>query len=45
VKFKLDENLPASATTVLAKRGHDVDTVRRGAGWGAGPAGGRRGHS
>jgi len=27
VKFKLDENLPASATAVLAKRGHDVDTV------------------
>jgi predicted nuclease of predicted toxin-antitoxin system len=27
VKFKLDENLPTSATAVLAKRGHDVDTV------------------
>jgi predicted nuclease of predicted toxin-antitoxin system len=28
VKFKLDENLPVSAGTVLASGGHDVDTVR-----------------
>jgi len=27
VKFKLDENLPASAGAVLASGGHDVDTV------------------
>lgn len=27
MKFKLDENLPASATTILASAGHDVDTV------------------
>jgi predicted nuclease of predicted toxin-antitoxin system len=27
VKFKLDENLPVSATSVLAAAGHDVDTV------------------
>jgi predicted nuclease of predicted toxin-antitoxin system len=27
VKFKLDENLPASAGTILAAAGHDVDTV------------------
>jgi hypothetical protein len=27
VKFKLDENLPASAAPVLAAAGHDVDTV------------------
>jgi predicted nuclease of predicted toxin-antitoxin system len=27
VKFKLDENLPASAASVLAAAGHDVDTV------------------
>jgi predicted nuclease of predicted toxin-antitoxin system len=27
VKFKLDENLPASAAAILASAGHDVDTV------------------
>jgi predicted nuclease of predicted toxin-antitoxin system len=27
VKFKLDENLPASAAGSLTKSGHDVDTV------------------
>lgn len=27
MKFKLDENLPASSATVLASAGHDVDTV------------------
>jgi predicted nuclease of predicted toxin-antitoxin system len=27
VKFKLDENLPASAAAILADAGHDVDTV------------------
>jgi len=27
VKFKLDENLAASAAAVLAAAGHDVDTV------------------
>jgi predicted nuclease of predicted toxin-antitoxin system len=27
VKFKLDENLPASSTAILASAGHDVDTV------------------
>jgi predicted nuclease of predicted toxin-antitoxin system len=27
VRIKLDENLPLSAATVLAERGHDVDTV------------------
>jgi predicted nuclease of predicted toxin-antitoxin system len=27
VKVKLDENLPASAATVLAAAAHDVDTV------------------
>jgi hypothetical protein len=27
VKFKLDENLPVSAVSVLAAAGHDVDTV------------------
>jgi predicted nuclease of predicted toxin-antitoxin system len=27
VKFKLDENLPASAATGLTDAGHDVDTV------------------
>jgi len=27
VKFKLDENLPASSATILASVGHDVDTV------------------
>jgi predicted nuclease of predicted toxin-antitoxin system len=27
VNFKLDENLPASAATILASAGHDVDTV------------------
>jgi predicted nuclease of predicted toxin-antitoxin system len=27
VKFKLDENLPVSAASVLADAGHDVDTV------------------
>jgi predicted nuclease of predicted toxin-antitoxin system len=27
VKFKLDENLPASSAAVLADAGHDVDTV------------------
>lgn len=27
MKFKLDENLPASSTAILAKAGHDVDTV------------------
>lgn len=28
MKFKLDENLPASAVQALAGCGHDVDTVR-----------------
>jgi predicted nuclease of predicted toxin-antitoxin system len=27
VKFKLDENLPASAAATLGSAGHDVDTV------------------
>jgi hypothetical protein len=27
VRFKLGENLPASAAAVLASAGHDVDTV------------------
>lgn len=27
MKFKLDENLPASSARLLAKSGHDVDTV------------------
>ena len=27
MKFKLDENLPASSSAVLARAGHDVDTV------------------
>jgi predicted nuclease of predicted toxin-antitoxin system len=27
VKFKLDENLPVSAASILAAVGHDVDTV------------------
>ena len=27
MKFKLDENLPASAGAILASAGHDVDTV------------------
>jgi predicted nuclease of predicted toxin-antitoxin system len=27
VKFKLDENLPASSATILETAGHDVDTV------------------
>jgi predicted nuclease of predicted toxin-antitoxin system len=27
VKFKLDENLPASSAAILAGAGHDVDTV------------------
>jgi len=27
VKFKLDENLPASSADILAGAGHDVDTV------------------
>jgi len=27
VKFKLDENLPASAAAVLASHGHDIETV------------------
>jgi predicted nuclease of predicted toxin-antitoxin system len=27
VKFKLDENLPVSSARLLAKSGHDVDTV------------------
>ena len=27
MKFKLDENLPASAAAILASAGHDVDTV------------------
>jgi hypothetical protein len=27
MKFKLDENLPASAARPLIKSGHDVDTV------------------
>jgi predicted nuclease of predicted toxin-antitoxin system len=27
VKFKLDENLPASSSDILARAGHDVDTV------------------
>jgi predicted nuclease of predicted toxin-antitoxin system len=27
VKFKLHENLPASSAAVLARAGHDVDTV------------------
>lgn len=28
MKFKLDENLPVSAASVLGGAGHDVDTVR-----------------
>jgi uncharacterized protein DUF5615 len=28
VKFKLDENLPASSLAILTGGGHDVDTVR-----------------
>jgi predicted nuclease of predicted toxin-antitoxin system len=27
MKFKLDENLPATVASVLARAGHDVDTV------------------
>ncbi|HYZ55022.1 MAG TPA: DUF5615 family PIN-like protein [Streptosporangiaceae bacterium] len=27
MKFKLDENLPASSSAILAHAGHDVDTV------------------
>ena len=27
MKFKLDENLPASSTAILASAGHDVDSV------------------
>ena len=27
MKFKLDENLPASSTAILTSAGHDVDTV------------------
>jgi predicted nuclease of predicted toxin-antitoxin system len=27
VKFKLDENLPASSSAILANAGHDIDTV------------------
>jgi predicted nuclease of predicted toxin-antitoxin system len=27
MKFKLDENLPASSSAILANAGHDVDTV------------------
>ncbi len=27
MKFKLDENLPASAAAILASAGHDADTV------------------
>jgi Domain of unknown function (DUF5615) len=27
MRFKLDENLPASAAAILASAGHDVDTV------------------
>jgi predicted nuclease of predicted toxin-antitoxin system len=27
VKFKLDENLPTSSTTILTSVGHDVDTA------------------
>lgn len=27
MKFKLDENLPASSAAILASAGHDVDTV------------------
>jgi hypothetical protein len=27
VKFKLDENLPVSAASVLVAAGHNVDTV------------------
>jgi predicted nuclease of predicted toxin-antitoxin system len=27
VKFKIDENLPASSAAILAGAGHDVDTV------------------
>jgi predicted nuclease of predicted toxin-antitoxin system len=27
VKFKLDENLPVSSAAILARAGHDVDTV------------------
>ncbi|MGD0069539.1 MAG: DUF5615 family PIN-like protein [Streptosporangiaceae bacterium] len=27
MKFKLDENLPASSSVILADAGHDVDTV------------------
>jgi len=29
VKFKLDENLPASSAVTLARAGHDVDTVNK----------------
>ena len=28
MKFKLDENLPASSLAILTGGGHDVDTVR-----------------
>ena len=27
MKFKIDENLPASSSVILADAGHDVDTV------------------
>ena len=27
MKFKLDENLPVSSAAILARAGHDVDTV------------------
>lgn len=27
MKFKLDENLPASSAAILTSAGHDVDTV------------------
>ncbi|MGO8955754.1 MAG: DUF5615 family PIN-like protein [Streptosporangiaceae bacterium] len=27
MKFKLDENLPASSASILQTAGHDVDTV------------------
>jgi predicted nuclease of predicted toxin-antitoxin system len=27
VKFKLDENMPVSSAAILARAGHDVDTV------------------
>ena len=27
MKFKLDENLPASSSTILTSAGHDVDSI------------------